>query len=269
MTGMELDKKRIVVKVGTSSITAENGEANLRQMDILCRTISGVQSLGYDIILVSSGAISVGANKMRLAQKPKEVRMKQAAAAVGQCELMHLYDRFFAEYGKITGQILVTSDDIEGAGSRENLTNTFDALLENRIIPIVNENDSVSHNEIQSEKMLFSDNDMLSAIVAVFCRAATLVVLTDIDGLYDANPAVDQGARLISRVERIDDGIRTLAKGTSTNRGTGGMISKLDAAEYAMEHGVDMFITNGKTPEKLYDIVDHKIVGTLFAGKKV
>ncbi|MBR5115519.1 MAG: glutamate 5-kinase [Lachnospiraceae bacterium] len=266
---MELDKKRIVVKVGTSSITAENGEANLRQIDLLCRTISGVQSLGYDMILVSSGAISVGANKMRLAQKPKEVRMKQAAAAVGQCELMHLYDRFFAEYGKITGQILVTSDDIEGKGSRENLTNTFDALLENRIIPIVNENDSVSHNEIQSEKMLFSDNDMLSAIVAVFCRAATLVVLTDIDGLYDANPAVDPGARLISRVERIDDGIRTLAKGTTTNRGTGGMISKLDAAEYAMEHGVDMFITNGKTPEKIYDIVDHKIVGKLLAGKKV
>ena len=181
---------------------------------------------------------------------------------------MHLYDRFFAEYGKITGQILVTSEDIEDDSRKINLTNTFEALLENRVIPIVNENDSVSHNEIQSEKMLFSDNDMLSAIVAAFCRAATLVVLTDIDGLYDANPQTDPGARLISRVERIDDGILTLAKGTSTNRGTGGMITKLDAAGYAMDHGVDMFITNGKKPEVLYDIVEHKIVGTLFAGRK-
>lgn len=265
---MELLKKRIVVKVGTSSITAENGEANLRQIDLLCRTISGVQSLGYDMILVSSGAIAVGANKMRMKSKPKEVKDKQAAAAVGQCELMHLYDRFFAEYGKITGQILVTSEDIEDENRKVNLTNTFEALLENRVIPIVNENDSVSHNEIQSENMLFSDNDMLSAIVAAFCRAATLVVLTDIDGLYDANPQTDPGARLISRVERIDEGIRTLAKGTATNRGTGGMITKLDAAEYAMEHGVDMFITNGKKPEIIYDIVDHKIVGTLFAGRK-
>ncbi|MBR4528842.1 MAG: glutamate 5-kinase [Lachnospiraceae bacterium] len=266
---MSLKKNRIVVKVGTSSITNANGEADLRQLDLLCRTISGVQNLGYDVILVSSGAIAVGANKMRLAQKPQEVRMKQAAASVGQCELIHLYDRFFAEYGKITGQILVTGEDIEGAESRQNLTNTFEALLENRIIPIVNENDSVSHREIQSEKMLFSDNDMLSAIVAVFCDAATLVVLTDIDGLYDANPQTHPDARLISRVERIDDGIRTLAEGTSTNRGTGGMISKLDAAEYAMSHGVDMFITNGRKPEKLYDIVDCKIIGTLFAGKKL
>ena len=266
---MELSKDRIVVKVGTSSITNENGEANLRQIDLLCRTISGVQNLGVDVILVSSGAIAVGSNKMRLDRKPTEVRMKQAAAAVGQCELIHLYDRFFAEYGKITGQILVTSDDIEQESSRLNLTNTFEALLENRIIPIVNENDSVSHKEIQSDKMLFSDNDMLSALVAVFCHAATLVVLTDIDGLYDANPLTHPEARLISRVERIDDGIRTLAEGTATNRGTGGMISKLDAAEYAMEHGVDMFITNGKTPEKLYDIVDRKIVGTLFAGKHI
>ncbi|MCR5093559.1 MAG: glutamate 5-kinase [Lachnospiraceae bacterium] len=266
---MALNKKRIVVKVGTSSITNEKGEANLRQLDLLCRAISGVQNLGYDVILVSSGAIAVGANKMRLAEKPKDVRMKQAAAAVGQCELIHLYDRFFAEYGKISGQILVTGDDIKSESSRQNLTNTFDALLENGIIPIVNENDSVSHTEIQSEKMLFSDNDMLSAIVAVFCNAATLVVLTDINGLYDANPQTDPGARLISRVERIDDGIRAIASGTATNRGTGGMISKLDAAEYAMDHGVDMFITNGKNPEKLYDIVDHKIVGTLFAGKNL
>ncbi|MCR5675712.1 MAG: glutamate 5-kinase [Lachnospiraceae bacterium] len=264
---MALNKKRIVVKVGTSSITNENGEANLRQLDLLCRVISGVQNLGYEMILVSSGAIAVGVSKMRLPEKPKEVRMKQAAASVGQCELIHLYDRFFAEYGKISGQILVTSEDIEAETSRQNLTNTFDALLENRIIPIVNENDSVSHTEIQSDKMLFSDNDMLSAIIAVFCNAATLVVLTDIDGLYDANPQTHPDARLISRVERIDEGIRTLAEGTSTNRGTGGMISKLDAAEYAMKNGVDMFITNGKTPEKIYDIVDHKIVGTLFAGR--
>ena len=259
---------RIVVKVGTSTLAHPTGLLNIHHMEKLCKVLSDVKNAGHEIMLVSSGAIGMGVGKLSLNRRPDDIPTKQAAAAVGQCELMHLYDRFFAEYGKITGQILVTSDDIDDESRRVNLTNTFEALLENRVIPIVNENDSVSHNEIQSENMLFSDNDMLSAIVAAFCRAATLVVLTDIDGLYDANPQTDPGARLISRVERIDEGIRTLAKGTATNRGTGGMITKLDAAGYAMDHGVDMFITNGKKPEVLYDIVDHKIVGTLFAGKK-
>lgn len=265
---MGLSKKRIVVKVGTSTITNENGGIDIKNIDHLCRAIAAVENMGYDIVLVSSGAIAVGANKMRLAQKPKEIRMKQAAAAVGQCELMHLYDKLFGEYGRMVGQILLNSDDVEIPERRENLKNTFDALLENHIIPIVNENDSVSHLEIESEKKLFSDNDMLSAIVAIFCGASKLVILSDIEGLYDANPATNPDAKLISRVEKIDDELRKLAEGSGSNRGTGGMITKLDAAELATSRGIDVLITHGHRPENLYDIIDKKVIGTLFVAKE-
>ena len=265
---MGVNKKRIVVKVGTSSITNANGDMDIHRIDLLCRAIAGAENLGYDIILVSSGAIAVGAGKMRLAQKPKEIRMKQAAAAVGQCELMHLYDKLFSEYGRMVGQILLNSEDCEIPERKENLKNTFDALLENHIIPIVNENDSVSHTEIESEKKLFSDNDMLSAVVAIFCNASKLVILSDIDGLYDGNPQTNPDAKLISRVEEITEDIRGLASGSGSNRGTGGMITKLDAAELATSRGIDVLITNGKNPEYLYDIIDKKIVGTLFVAKE-
>ncbi len=265
---MDVSKKRIVVKVGTSTITNESGNIDIRAIDHLCRAISGVENKGYDLVLVSSGAIAVGANKMRLAQKPKEIRMKQAAAAVGQTELMHLYDKLFGEYNRMVGQILLDNEDIADPVRSRNLKNTFDALLENHIIPIVNENDSVSHAEIESEKKLFSDNDMLSAYVAAFCGASKLVIFSDIDGLYDGNPQTNPDAKLISRVEDITDELKSVASGSGSNRGTGGMITKLEAAEYATNKGIDVLITNGKKPEMLYDIIEKKKVGTLFVAKE-
>ena len=265
---MTLSKKRIVVKVGTSTITNDDGNVDIRALDHLCRALAGVENLGYDLVLVSSGAIAVGANKMRLAQKPKEIRMKQAAAAVGQTELMHLYDKFFSEYGRMVGQILLDNGDITDPVRSENLKNTFDALLENHIIPIVNENDSVSHAEIESEKKLFSDKDMLSAVVAVFCKASKLIIFSDIDGLYDGNPKTDPNAKVISRVEEITEELKNVASGSGSNRGTGGMITKLEAAELATSHGIDVLVTNGKNPEKLYDVIEKKKVGTLFVAKE-
>lgn len=262
-----LNKQRIVVKVGTSTITNEKGDTDIRALDLLCRTLSGIQNLGYEVVLVSSGAIAVGAGKMRLDKKPESLRMKQAAAAVGQCELMHLYDKLFSEYGKLTAQILLSNEDVEDPGKSHNLTNTFNALLENRIIPIVNENDSISSMEIESADKLFSDNDMLSAVVAIFTGAAKLAILSDIDGLYDKNPQTHDDAQLISRVESIDDTIRSIAEGTHSNRGRGGMITKLEAANLATSHGIDVLIMNGRKPEQLYDMVDHKVVGTLFVGR--
>lgn len=262
-----IDKKRIVVKVGTSTITNEHGETDVRAIDLICRTIAGIEAGGYQVILVSSGAIAVGASRMHLKQKPKTLPDKQAAAAVGQCELMHLYDKLFREYGRQVAQILLVSEDVEEEGRRENLSNTFEALLARGIIPIVNENDSVSHREIMSEKELFSDNDMLSAIVAAFVGAGKLVILTDTEGLYDKDPSKCADAALISRVETIDDAIRALAHGTRSNRGTGGMVTKLDAAEYAVKRGIDVLIAHGRDPENLYRVIDGKVVGTLFVAQ--
>ena len=265
---MSVSKKRIVVKVGTSTITNDSGNVDIRSLDHLCRALYVVENLGYDLVLVSSGAIAVGAGKMRLAQKPKEIRLKQAAAAVGQTELMHLYDKFFGEYNRMVGQILLDNADFCNPARSENLKNTFDALLENHIIPIVNENDSVSHTEIESDKKLFSDNDMLSALVAIFCNASKLIIFSDIDGLYDGNPKTDPNAKVISRVEEITEELKSVASGSGSNRGTGGMITKLEAAELATSHGIDVLITNGKNPEKLYDIIEKKKVGTLFVAKE-
>ena len=262
------DQKRIVVKVGTSTITHENGATDLRTLDKLCRVLTGIAGAGHEIILVSSGAIAVGAGKMRLAKRPETLREKQAAAAVGQCELMHLYDKLFAEYGRLVAQILLVESDVEDAMHRENLKNTFDALLEQRVIPIVNENDSVSHLEIESKEKLFSDNDMLSAIVAAFVEASDLIILTDTKGLYDKNPAEYRDATLINRVEQIDDAVKALAKGSGSNRGTGGMVTKLDAAAFATARGIDVHITYGREPENLYRILDGEAAGTLFPGKR-
>ncbi len=265
---MSVSKKRIVVKVGTSTITNEDGNVDIRAIDHLCRALAGVENLGYDLVLVSSGAIAVGANKMRLPQKPSELKMKQAAAAVGQTELMHLYDKLFGEYNRMVGQILLDNADFSDKARSTNLRNTFDALLENHIIPIVNENDSVSHTEIESDKKLFSDNDMLSALVAIFCNASKLIIFSDIEGLYNGNPKVDPNAQVISRVEEITEELKSLASGSGSNRGTGGMITKLEAAQLATSHGIDVLVTNGKNPEKLYDIIEKKKVGTLFVAKK-
>jgi glutamate 5-kinase len=265
---MGLYENRIVVKVGTSTLTNELGKSDLRSFDRLACVLSDIQNMGYEVILVSSGAIAVGVNKLNMKERPTAMRLKQAAAAVGQCSIMYLYDKFFADYDKTIAQILLNAEDIEQEEKKENLTNTFDALLEMGIIPIVNENDSVSYTEIESEDRLFGDNDMLSAVVAVLCRAKRLVILSDIDGLYDADPRLHPDARLIKRIEQIDESVYSLAGGAGSRRGTGGMKTKLQAAGLATLQGIDTIITNGKKPEALYEVVKNGEAGTLFAGRK-
>ncbi|MEG1190672.1 MAG: glutamate 5-kinase [Oscillospiraceae bacterium] len=263
--------KRMVVKVGTSSLTHEGGTLNLRSFDALARVLTDIQNMGTEVILVSSGAIAVGAHKLRMAERPSELSLKQAAAAVGQCELMHIYDKFFGEYGKTVGQILLTCVDVGDPKIKQTLINTFDALLELNIIPVVNENDSVSYAEIETQKdehKLFGDNDTLSAVVAVLCRADTLVLLSDIDGLFDDNPNRNPDAHLIPEVHELTEEIMALAGGAGSSRGKGGMITKLQAAELATGRGINMIIANGENPDILYNIVAGEPTGTLFYGKE-
>lgn len=262
-------RNRIVVKVGTSTLTNELGNSKLKTIEELAMTLSDIQNMGNDVILVSSGAIAVGTNKMRLGEKPTSMRMKQAAAAVGQCENMFLYDKFFGYFNKTVAQILLNAEDIQQEEKKENLINTFNALLEYDIIPIVNENDSVSYTEIESEEKLFGDNDMLSAVVAVLCDADKLIILSDIDGFFNKDPRLYKDAHLIERIDTIDEEIRRLAGGAGSRRGTGGMRTKLQAAELATAQGVDVVITNGAHPKSLYDIVQGKQTGTLFTGRTI
>ena len=262
---MGLCNNRIVVKVGTSTLTNDAGKSDLRAIDRLVCTLADIQNMGYEVILVSSGAIAVGRNKLNMHEKPDSMRMKQAAAAVGQCSLMYLYDKFFGDYDKTVAQILLNAEDIEQEEKKENLTNTFDALLEMGVIPIVNENDSVSYKEIESEDRLFGDNDMLSSVVSVLCRAKRLVIFSDIDGFYDSDPRLHPNAKLIKEIRQIDESAYSRA---GSRRGTGGMRTKLQAAELAASQGIDTIVTNGKHPEALYDIVNGKQAGTLFVGNK-
>lgn len=264
---MGLYQNRIVVKVGTSTLTNEMGKSDLRSFDRLVCVLSDIQNMGFEVILVSSGAIAVGASKLNMKTRPTSMKLKQAAAAVGQCSIMYLYDKFFGDYDKTIAQILLSAEDIEHEEKKENLTNTFDALLEMGIIPVVNENDSVSYTEIESEERLFGDNDMLSAVVAILCRAKRLVILSDIEGFYDSDPRLHPNAKLISRIEQIDDSVYKLAGGAGSRRGTGGMKTKLQAAQLAMSQGIDTIITNGKKPDAIYEIIKAGSVGTLFAGK--
>jgi len=266
----QLIDKRIVVKVGTSTLTHENGELNFHSFEKLARIISDVANRGYEVILVSSGAIAVGRSKLRLAAAPDQLRLKQAAAAIGQCELMHLYDKFFGEYGKTVGQILLVSEDVERPEIRANLVNTFDSLLELGVVPIVNENDSVSYAEIEAGSCgnkLFGDNDTLSAVVAQLCRARLLVLFSDIDGLYDSDPHENSEARLYHEIHEISDDILAAAGESGSGRGKGGMVTKLQAARSNMARGIDTVIANGNRLEGLYDVLDGKPVGTLFTGK--
>jgi glutamate 5-kinase len=264
----EMKKRRIVIKVGTSTLTNELGNPDLREFDKLSMTISDVQNLGNEVILVSSGAIAVGANKMHFTEKPHEMRMKQAAAAVGQCENMFLYDKFFGYYNKTVAQILLNAEDIKQEEKKENLVNTFEALLEMGIIPVVNENDSVSYTEIESDDRLFGDNDKLSAVVAVLCQADLLVILSDIDGFYDRDPRLYKDAKLIDRIDKIDDSVYNLAGGAGSRRGTGGMRTKIEAADLATSNGISTIVINGRAPSGLYDIVEGRKAGTLFAARK-
>lgn len=264
---MSIRNNRIVVKVGTSTLTNEYGEVNLRSMDRLAFVLADLSNRGYEVILVSSGAIAVGKSRLKM-KSADTMREKQAAAAVGQCSVLFLYDKFFNDYNKNIGQILFNAADIEEEERKENLSNTFNTLLEMGVIPVVNENDSVSYTEIESAERLFSDNDMLSAVVAVLCSADRLVILSDIDGFYDRDPRLYPNAKLIERIDTITDDTFKLAGGAGSRRGTGGMRTKLQAAQLATAQGIDTIIINGSNPDALYDIVEGRSAGTLFIGRK-
>jgi glutamate 5-kinase len=260
------ESKRIVVKVGTSSLTYPNGRPDLQNIERLCRAISDLMNQGYEIILVSSGAIGIGMGKLRLKVKPQTIREKQAIASVGQCELMNLYSRFFSDYSYAVGQILLTRDDIDDGHTRENIINTFECLLEKEILPIVNENDTVSTREIYHNGT-FGDNDSLSAIVSAMIGADLLILLSDISGLYDCDPKISDAAQLIDTVTEITPEIRNFAGGSGSSRGTGGMVTKLEAARIATEAGVHMVIANAKDPSVIKSILAGEKVGTMFVAK--
>ncbi len=257
-----MNRKKTVVKVGTSSLTYENGKINYRRIEALCKVLCDLHNSGEDILLVSSGAVGVGMGKMGLSRRPNDTKKKQALAALGQCELMFMYDKLFGEYNHNIAQILLTYDAVETESKRENICNTIDELLNMDIIPIINENDTVAVDELEGSN--FGDNDMLSAIVSHIVNADRLVILTDIDGLYDSNPRDNPNAEKIDIVEYIDRNVMDMAAGTGSNRGTGGMLTKLQAADYATKRGIEVHVINGSKPGYLYDIFDGKIPGTVF-----
>lgn len=254
--------KRIVVKVGTSTLTHDTGKINLRRMESLVRVLADLMNMGHEIVLVSSGAIGVGVGKLGLPEKPTDTRQKQALAAIGQASLMSIYEKFFKEYGYNTGQVLLTKFVLDDEGRYTSAKHAFETMIGYRVVPIVNENDVISTYEIE-----FGDNDTLSAYVAQLVDAELLVILSDIDGFYDGDPA-KEGSKMIPVVEEITEEVRVCAGGEGTRRGTGGMRTKINAAELVTAAGIDMVIANGEKPEKLYDIAEGKSVGTLFKGKK-
>ena len=257
------DSHRIVIKVGTSTLTHNTGHLNLRRIASLVQVLSDMKNHGIQVVLVSSGAVSAGVAKVGFGRIPDTPEEKQAMAAIGQSELMKLYDRFFSDYGHTVAQILLTKDVLANPDRRSAAENTFNRLLEMNCIPIVNENDSISTDELTK----FGGNDILSAYVAELCRADLLINLSDIDGLFDADPRTNPSARLIDRVEKIDESVYAIAGGAGTNRGTGGMIAKLTAAERVTSVGIPMFILNGQNPEILYTLLDGGHVGTYFVAK--
>lgn len=254
---------RIVVKVGTSTLTYDTGKINIRRLSKLAQVLSDLKNAGREVALVTSGAIGVGVGKLGLKERPHDIPGRQAAATVGQCELMFLYDKFFGEYGNITGQLLVTRSDFENDERHTNLHNSFIKLFEYGAIPIVNENDSIAVEEI-----VFGDNDSLSAHIAKIVDADLLIILTDIDGLFSSNPREDENAVLIHSVDEINDEILALAGGSGTSRGTGGMVTKLHAAQIATEAGIDTVVMNGSDPEDIYKLLDGRQIGTLFKAKR-
>ena len=250
---------RIVVKVGTSTLAHPSGLINIRRVEELCKVMSDLKNAGHDIILVTSGAIGMGAGKLQLSERPRDVAAKQAAAAVGQCELMYTYDKLFSEYNHTVAQLLMTGSDFENEERHINFKNTMDKLLEFKALPIINENDTVATEEIK-----VGDNDTLSAMVAVNVSADLLILLSDIDGLFTADPHTDPNAKLISVVSEINDDILALGGDEGSAFGTGGMRTKLHAAQICTEKNCDMIIANGEKPDILSDIVDGKAVGTRF-----
>ena len=253
---------RIVIKVGTSTLAHPTGHLNIRRVENICKILSDIKNAGNEVILVSSGAIGMGVGKLGLRTRPADIPTKQAAAAVGQCELMYTYDKLFNEYNHTVGQLLITGDDVKNEVRHQNFSNTIGRLLELDAIPIINENDTVATNEI-----VIGDNDTLAAIVAECVKADKLVLLSDIDGLYTADPHNDPNATLIQRITAVDDSVRALAGGSAGTQGTGGMATKIQAAEICLNCGCEMIITNGDQPENLYLIMEGRSVGTTFAGE--
>ena len=249
------DAQRIVVKVGTSTLTYDTGKVNLRRMDKLAQVISDLRNSGIEVALV-------GVGKLGLPARPKDIPSRQAVATVGQCELMFMYDKLFSEYGNTIGQLLITRSDFESDERRANLSNSFEKLFECGAIPVINENDSIAVEEI-----VFGDNDTLSAMVAKLVNADALIILSDIDGLYSGNPREDENAYLIPVVEEISDELMAIAGTKGSTRGTGGMVTKLHAAQIAMDAGIDTVVMNGAQPEDIYRLLDGRQIGTYFKAK--
>lgn len=253
---------RVVVKVGSSTLTHLSGNLNIRRVESLCRVLSDIKNAGNEVILVTSGAVSMGLGKLSLKERPSDIPSKQAVAAVGQCELMYTYDKEFSEYNHVVAQILLSAYDVENDERRKNFHNTIFRLLDLGVLPIINENDTVA-----TEELAIGDNDTLSAIVAVSAGADLLILLSDIDGLYSDNPKTNPDAVLISEVNGVTPEIESLAGGSGTSLGTGGMITKLRAAKIANDAGINMIIANGADPEILYRIFDGESVGTKFIAR--
>lgn len=254
---------RIVIKIGTSTLAHKTGRINIRRVEELCKVMSDLKNAGHEIILVSSGAIGMGVGKLSLNERPTDIPTTQAAAAVGQCELMYTYDKLFSEYNHTVAQILITGEDVENTERRTNFENTVCRLLKLNVIPILNENDSIATQEI-----VIGDNDTLGAIVASTVCADLLIILSDIDGLFTADPHKDKNAVLLHKVEEITPEIESMTGGSFTAFGTGGMATKIKAAKIANAAGADMVIANGKRPSVLYDIVDGKDIGTRFSAER-
>lgn len=255
------ERKRVVVKVGTSTLTHRTGRLNIRRVENLVKTLADLQNAGHEIVLVSSGAIALGMGKLGMTKRPSDTPGKQACAAVGQCELMYMYDKFFAEYSIVVAQVLLTKYVLL-EDRRQHVVNSMERLLSQDVIPIVNENDTVAIDELELE---VGENDSLAANVATIANADLLVIMSDIDGLYDKDPHVHENANLIPEVGEITDDIRSLAGGAGSALGTGGMATKIKAVEIAHAADIDVVLMNGKNPHKLYDLFEDKPVGTLFA----
>ena len=255
---------RIVIKVGTSTLTYPTGRMDIRHVETLCKVLSDVKNAGHEIVLVSSGAIGMGVGKLNLRERPTDMATKQAAAAVGQCELMYVYDQLFGTYNHTIAQILLTGEDLRDENRHRNFSNTVERLLDLNVLPVINENDTVSTVEIG-----VGDNDTLGALVAVSVKADMLMILSDIDGLYTADPRRERSAELIAEVREITPQMRESAGGGGTALSTGGMATKLTAAGICMEAGTDMYILNGAQPLLIYEVLEGKSVGTRFIGRKM
>ncbi|MBU3158746.1 glutamate 5-kinase [Clostridium frigoris] len=255
--------KRIVVKVGTSTLTHSTGLLNYKHIESLIRQLADVHNQGIEVVLVTSGAIGAGMGKLGLTKRPETIPEKQAAAAVGQGILIHMYEKFFSEYGKTTAQILLTKEDFGDKSRHLNAHNTFLMLLSQGVIPVVNENDAVIVDEI-----MVGDNDTLSAMVTNLIGAELLIILSDIDGLYDSNPRVNPDAKIIYNVQNITDEIKQSAEGAGTELGTGGMATKINAAEIVVAANSAMIIAEGSTPNVITDILEGIEIGTLFKGNE-